>query len=290
MNTQEIINLNTTKTHKIELLLLSGLTRKEVANLVANGNYGFVQNVYARLKAQGKIGKFSPEQFNRKFGVEIEAYNIEQRVLVKQLALAGLHKWKVVRDSSIIGENSFELVSPILQGIEGLEQVRKVCNLLKNLKARINKSCGLHIHFDARNLELQHFKQILLNYASLEETINGFLPKSRRKNSYCNSLKSLVNFEEKVKNANTLQELASIQLDKYYKVNAISYIKHGTIEFRQHSGTIEFDTISHWVLLLHNLISYSAQHLIVEDKFEVLNQFNQPEIVTYYRNKISEFA
>lgn len=49
---QQIINGNGTKTSKIQKLLALGLTRTEVARLVANGNYGFVQNVYAKMVRQ----------------------------------------------------------------------------------------------------------------------------------------------------------------------------------------------------------------------------------------------
>lgn len=46
---QSILNENRTKTSKIQKLLSLGLTRRQVADLVANGNYGFVQNVYKRM-------------------------------------------------------------------------------------------------------------------------------------------------------------------------------------------------------------------------------------------------
>jgi len=51
MNTRiaEIVNATTTKTAKIQQLILMGLTRREIATLITNGNYGFVQNVYAKM-------------------------------------------------------------------------------------------------------------------------------------------------------------------------------------------------------------------------------------------------
>ena len=47
MNEQvrNILNESITKTAKIQKLLQMGLTRRAVADLVTNGNYGFVQNV-----------------------------------------------------------------------------------------------------------------------------------------------------------------------------------------------------------------------------------------------------
>jgi hypothetical protein len=44
---QSIISEQGTKTAKIQKLILLGLTRTEIARLLTNGNYGFVQNVYA---------------------------------------------------------------------------------------------------------------------------------------------------------------------------------------------------------------------------------------------------
>ena len=55
MNEQvtNILNQSITKTAKIQQLLLLGLTRRQVADLVTNGNYGFVQNVYKKMLEAG---------------------------------------------------------------------------------------------------------------------------------------------------------------------------------------------------------------------------------------------
>lgn len=55
MNEQitNILNQSITKTSKIQQLLLLGLTRRQVADLVTNGNYGFVQNVYKKMLEAG---------------------------------------------------------------------------------------------------------------------------------------------------------------------------------------------------------------------------------------------
>ena len=94
MTTQEILVQNWTKTRKIEELILLGLTRAEIARMVTNNNYGFVQNVYAKMKAQGRlsaiaIANFQPAAFNRRFGVEIEAYNVDKDRLIRELIRTG---------------------------------------------------------------------------------------------------------------------------------------------------------------------------------------------------------
>ena len=39
-----------------------------------------------------------------------------------------------------------EIVSPVLRGGDGLEQVRKVADLLNRMDAHVNATCGLHVH------------------------------------------------------------------------------------------------------------------------------------------------
>ena len=54
--------------------------------------------------------------------------------------------------------------------------------------------------------------------------------------------------------AGTIRDLAAIQGGRYYKVNLQAYQCHGTIEFRQHSGTVNATKIAHWVRFLGEFI------------------------------------
>lgn len=179
---QRILNENGTKTAKIQKLLTLGLTRRQVADLVTNGNYGFVQNVYTRMmqgmtnaaaQASATIAPELDYTFNRHFGIEIEAYNCTRERLARELTAAGINvqvegynhtnyrdHWKLVTDSSLNGDNSFELVSPILQGEQGLEEVEKVCWVLELCDVRVNDSCGLHVHMDAATFDLATWKTL----------------------------------------------------------------------------------------------------------------------------------
>ncbi|MGM9509524.1 amidoligase family protein [Larkinella sp. GY13] len=311
MNTQEILNNNSlTKTEKIRQLLALGLTRREVADLTG-GNYGFVQNVFARYwpeRVQSRIQRaaerataFTFPAFDRRFGVEIEAYNVDRHVLANALSAAGIsvevegynhttrRHWKIVTDASLNGQQAFELVSPILEGQAGLDEVKTVCRVLKQKNAYINRSCGLHVHFDASGMGLEQLKNMIVNYANYERVIDRFMPQSRRDNYYCKSVRTLAS---RVEIARTINGLVSLQGDRYEKVNLQSYSRHRTVEFRQHSGTIEFSKISNWILFLHNLVEMSKTQRIDQQTANEasLQAFQQPEIVTYIHNRISELA
>lgn len=270
MNEQitNILNQSITKTSKIQQLLLLGLTRRQVADLVTNGNYGFVQNVYKKMLEAGTFAPvantttFLPEidyTFNRRFGIEIEAYNCTRDHLAHELQEAGINvavegynhntsaHWKLVTDASLYGNNTFELVSPILEGESGLRELEKVCWVLDLCNAKVNESCGLHVHMDAADFTMNTWKNLALSYKNIENTINAFMPATRRDNQYCKSLSRIS--ERRILQANTLDDLrAAFGNDRYHKVNLEAYARHRTIEFRQHSGSTNFTKMSNWVL------------------------------------------
>lgn len=310
MQAQEILNLQATKTEKIKQLLALGLTRKQVAELMGVG-YGFVQNVYSSMNGSSRAAAmqqiFVLTAFSRKFGIEIEAYGVDKAKLVRALNSAGIlthtegynhvtrNHWKVISDSSITGDNAFELVSPILEGEDGIEQVRKVSQVLVALRVKINKTCGMHIHFDAEGMNLQTWKNLFKNYINYEGIIDSFMPTSRRanNNTYCKSLLNGLSKEQifrKIDACNTISQIASYYSSRYFKVNAQSYSRHNTVEFRQHSGTIEFDKIEMWVRFLHNLVSFSQTKTTTQSDFESLSTFNQPEILDYLHARIQSLA
>lgn len=180
MNEQirNILEQAATKTSKIQQLLLLGLTHREIADLITNGNYGFVHNVYKKMLQNGMIENVWNSAietgesvrldytFTHKFGIEIEAYNCDMRRLPRELQDAGIvvavegynhttrENWKLVTDGSLQGNNTFELLSPILVGEAGLKELEKVCWVLDLCDAKINDSCGLHVHLDAAGFNM----------------------------------------------------------------------------------------------------------------------------------------
>lgn len=274
MNEQvaSILAQTTTKTSKIQQLLCLGLTRSEVARLVTRGNYGFVQNVYKKMLENGTF-RIAPAitlnyTFNHKFGIEIEAYNCPMEKLARELREAGVEVtverynhntrsyWKLVTDSSIRGNNTFELVSPILTGEAGLTELERVCWVLDLCNVKVNESCGLHVHMDASGFELDTWKNLALTYKHLERLIDSFMPGSRRNNTYCKSLSRVS--DEKIRSVRTIGQLQeAFGNDRYYKVNFEAYSRHKTVEFRQHSGTVNFTKMEQWTRFLHKLIIFA---------------------------------
>lgn len=276
---RNILAQEKTKTWKIQQLLNLGLTHRQIADLVTHGNRGFVWNVYKKMLDNGTYMPVSSTSsattvvpdysFTRRWGVEIEAYNCTREKLIRELREAGINvsfegythettnHWKLVTDSSLSGNNTFELVSPILEGESGLAELEKVCWVLDLCNVKVNDSCGLHIHMDAADFTIGTWKNLALTYKRLEHVIDLFMPGSRRNNRFCKSLGRVS--DEKIKSVRTIEELQDLfGNERYYKVNFKAYSRHKTVEFRQHSGTINFTKIENWVRFLQKMVTFAT--------------------------------
>src|SRR4051794_5582390 len=89
------------------------------------------------------------------FGVEFEV-TVPVSAMV---AVGGYHRglpvqglpagWNAQADASIQAGNGFrgvEIVSPVLKGIDGMRQIQAVCDWLRLIGARVNRSTGFHVH------------------------------------------------------------------------------------------------------------------------------------------------
>lgn len=202
---------------------------------------------------------------DRKFGIEIEFVGATRDAVNQLVNSKGVRcrvegynhttktHWKIVTDASVNGGG--EMVSPILQGQSGLEQLSKVCEALQEAGARVNVQCGLHVHLDARDLTVKEIGTIYDRYAKYEEQIDLCLPRSRRNSRWCESTKR---HATNVKQATSKTEQARVT-GRYRKINLTNLGTTGSLEFRQHSGTIEFRKIGHWLAFLMQFVAKSQE-------------------------------
>lgn len=200
----------------------------------------------------------------RKFGIELEITGITMHKASTALRAVGINVesqgynhntcscWKLVSDASVRG--GFEVVSPVLYGEAGLAEAKKVANALSGADATANRSCGMHVHFDAADLSPQSLYHVLNRYSKYETAIDAFMPISRRasNNNYCRPLHVFMN---NISSNQTINQMAHSQGGRYFKVNLQSFLRYGTIEFRQHSGTVNAAKIENWVRFLADFIN-----------------------------------
>lgn len=237
----------------------------------------------------------------RTFGIELEILTTDANKLCDALNAAGIttslegynhttrSHWKLVPDISVSRDagtrrKGIELVSPPLSGEAGLEQIRTVCKVLAAKKATVNKTCGFHVHHAASDLSLNAWKILVKRYITHEGLIDSFLPESRRgdNNRFCRSnrnrflnLRSAYSEIQKARTLDALVEVANGKIEysagfprdnrRYHKLNLTSFRRHGTVEFRQHSGTIEADKIIAWVVFTQSIIENVQTVRVVTD-------------------------
>lgn len=266
-----------------------GLSFSQIARELGYGPYpSAARYAYlAGVRAQSQTQTSS----NRQFGVEIEFYNVRPSVLIQALREAGIEceyegynhqtrpHWKIVRDGSVTsrgtGEGSgLEMVSPILRGSEGLAELAKVMDVMVSVGAKVNSSCGLHVHLDQANMTGNARRNFFLTYVNNQQLMDRLVSASRRagRNSYTNSYRT-----------SEIQSYADrcfdgeAQGNRYYNFNITSFGKYGTYEVRHHQGTLNARKAVNWVKLLLTMNNYamnpeSAQTFAtVEEMLTTLN-------------------
>lgn len=198
----------------------------------------------------------------RRFGVEIEFIGSSNAVAAAMVAV-GLscsvqsynHRvsrtsWKIVPDGSV--QNGAELVSPILRGADGFAQLVKVGEALAAANATVNKSTGLHVHHDVRDLTVSAFRTLVHSWHDSQAAIDELVSKSRRANrsQWCQALTSyeleaIDGIQDMARTGNTRYALQ--RGTRYRTLNLHSYPKYGTVEVRQHQGTTDDVKIAAWV-------------------------------------------
>lgn len=231
------------------------------------------------------------------FGIEIEcklSRGLSKYVLADAIKSAGVQctvepyshdardHWKITTDGSL-GDYStgIEIVSPILNGDTGFAQIRKVCKVLTDRKCRTTKKCGLHIHVgwkggtrDNPLWDAATVRQIIRLHNRYEPVINAFMDESRHSNTYCSSNKSYTN-TVRLEHAQTWQEVCSAtgqnhlpstirNSDRYRKINLKTIGYYGTVEFRQHHGTVKATEVEQWLRCVLRLVlaAKAAPHLV----------------------------
>jgi hypothetical protein len=218
---------------------------------------------------------------DRTFGVELEQVlppGWSRAELARKLTAAGFSTrewsshvsgthtgWTVKPDGSIRANGGYdrcgELISPPLQGEEGIEQVRKVCEMLTQWGSSVNQSCGLHVHVYARHTPAVAIRKLVYEYARNERVIDSVMAPSRRNsnNHFCGSIARLAR-EPRLPAATDMRELTRIvgacgrSASRYVKLNMESFWRHGTVEFRHHQGTVDPVKVTNWVLLCLRMV------------------------------------
>lgn len=284
----DIVKGNGTRKSKVDALIKLGFMPNEISLILP---------VVPRVP--------SMPRYTYTFGVEIETAGMNKNIFMASAQNSGLSVYdhlahysgchedialfKLVPDSSIMGANAAECVTPALNGdSDGFAQLKACCEALNVSGATANRSCGLHVHIGASHLTGEQCVNVFKNYQKLENIIDSFMAFSRRSNN-SRWAKSLRNFDYSC--CHSVCDVSyEMNDDRYYKVNPCSYIRHMTIEFRQHQGSTNFTKIKNWVNFCAKLVAYSMNNVI-----ESCNSIDEIPFLTaaekkFFKKRVEELA
>ena len=226
------------------------------------------------LKYQKRYGTNSPtfsisNGMRYTFGVEIETSE------------GSLDDWsdlnvKSVYDGSTSGP---EYVTGVLKGDNGFNNLKKLCNSV-NESHKINKRCGIHVHVGGQFNRLFTIMILRLGY-QIQDEIYRMLPPSRLNNNYCKYIPDYVmkmdfnNWRKYLgkyihgdgntlgKNANKKSRLGSYPSTRYRWINCINYSSASgkpTVEFRNHSASMDYNKIRNWTLICMAIVRFAQNN------------------------------
>jgi hypothetical protein len=246
----------------------------------------------------------------RRFGIEIEYIGRSSEV-AREMEARGVrcsvedynHRvrpgWKIVRDASVSG--GFELVSPPLRGEEGLRQLKVACDALDAAGARVDRQCGLHIHHDVRDLDAPAFGRLFRGWSRNQSNTDMLVAASRRGSRWAMPLteREVRRIEElpSLDDATVRAYFNSYRIDRYRSLNVVCFPRYGTVEVRQHQGSLNYSKISAWVAYGQAMIAAAvAGDVAAETSAEALldklaaDGHMAAETATYLKTRAAHFA
>ena len=285
----------------------------------------------------------------RQFGVEIEVetpdrYGEVSRDWLKPIvqdAVASLNSfitenvgyshrvtpfWKITSDGSV--SRGSEIVSPILRGRNGEDQVKAVC---ANLRAHyptdiaLSDSCGVHVHLDIMSTSWAptnftrgdrqtvcdmrrrspKFKRITNRLFEttrwFDPAIQQVLPPSRRTNGFCRPFENGYSPDEWFDwFEDYYPDLNGRSSARYYRINFSNcFNEFGTFEWRSHAGSLNATKIMQWTKLCQKFLTFSYApewqhkdpHDFPRDLDGLINCFELPaDQVRFWRNRARQLG
>ena len=161
-----------------------------------------------------------------------------------------------------------ELVTPVIETIEDFRVLEDILLLLNRRDARVNESCGCHIHIDNREDDIDWlnciFKQIIMEQELVFELFNV----DKRRTKYCKPYYKIVTDKFLAKQPESCKEFIDFLHDEledgiYYKngrasryfwVNFDSISQRNTIEFRLFNSTLDIDMLKYYLKYVYNFV------------------------------------
>ncbi len=167
-------------------------------------------------------------------GIEVECFSdLEEGEVLALILFYDLEKHVNMADDGSIdaddGEQTYEF--------RILATEKELPSVLKRLKEfffhgqfKVNDSCGLHVHLDMRNRDVEKCYKKLIKF---QDVLFGLVEADRWDSEYCQ-----------------WSDPSYTKYERFSAINFNAYSAHKTLEVRLHHGTLDTVKIGNWVKLL----------------------------------------
>ncbi len=236
----------------------------------------------------------------QRFGIEIEMTGITRATAAKVCAgyfhttannVGGYYgvytvrddegrQWKFMSDASIREETrrgrtdnedyQVEMVSPICR-YEDIPTLQEIVRKLRSAGAKVNDSCGIHVHVDASTHNEKTLRNIVNIMAAKEDLLYKALQIKVERQRYCKKADTRFLDDVNRRRPKTMAQLERIWYNgasgssehynrtRYHGLNLHSVFSKGTVEFRLFNSTLHAGEIKSYIQLC---LAISHQALI----------------------------
>lgn len=239
------------------------------------------------------------------YGVEIETYNLSREAAAHAIAtevggravceggyygkwtavMQDGRKWTAMSDASIQGSVSAEVVSPILRW-EDMDLLQRVVRCLRRAGAKVNESCGIHVHVGAERFKadpkaIVRLAKIVHKHEDVMFEMLATTPS--RRGRWCRPVNQ--SFLAKVENYRgaSLEYLnrawygqsnpypSHYDSTRYHALNLHNVWFRGTVEFRWYEATLHAGKVKAYVQLSLGLAAKALETKSASSKKRAFN-------------------
>ena len=180
-------------------------------------------------------------------------------------------QWNLVRDQSIDRQNSrgrterheysVEMATPICK-YDDITTIQEIVRKLRAAGAKVNDSCGIHVHVDASKHDVGTLRNLVNIMASKEDLLYKALDVEVDRERYCKKVDTKFLEELNKKRPKQMAELEDIWYDgygynrhahynpsRYRALNLHSVFTKGTVEFRLFNSTLHAGEVKSYIQL-----------------------------------------
>lgn len=208
----------------------------------------------------------------KEIGIEVEVESDNELPTI----IPNFPEWLTKTDGSLRGLFNKEYVTNAPVSV--LEYKKYIDALYTELeKPKINDSrrCGVHIHINIRDYEIEKVFNIITLYLMLENLLIAWVGKSREGNLFCLRAKDAEYLVYKLiedKTIGVFKNTLLYQDFKYASINVATISKFGSLEFRALETPQDKNKILKWIKIILCIKNYALKVDDVEKEFYKLSK------------------